>query len=60
MYKDDALLVSLDIGSYKTAVIVAQQSLEGLEILGVGSAPSQGLRKGLILNVETTVPGREV
>jgi cell division protein FtsA len=55
MYKDDALLVSLDIGSYKTAVIVAQQSLEGLEILGVGSAPSQGLRKGLILNVETTV-----
>ena len=54
MPKDAALLVSLDIGSYKTAVIVARQSLEGLEILGVGSALSQGLRKGLILNVETT------
>ncbi len=55
MYKDAALLVSLDIGSYKTAVVVARQSLEELEILGVGSAPSQGLRKGLIINVETTV-----
>ena len=55
MPKDAALLVSLDIGSYKTTVIAARQSLEGLEILGVGSALSRGLRKGMILNVDTTV-----
>lgn len=55
MPKDADLLVSLDIGSYKTTVIAARQSLEGLEILGVGSAPSRGLRKGMILNVDTTV-----
>ncbi len=55
MPKDADLLVSLDIGSYKTAVIVARQSLEGLEVLGVGSALSQGLRKGMILNVDATV-----
>lgn len=55
MPKDADLLVSLDIGSYKTTVIAARQSLEGLEILGVGSALSRGLRKGMILNVDTTV-----
>ena len=55
MYNESTLHVSLDIGTYKTAVVVAEQSLEGIEIIGMGTALSQGLRKGLILNVETTV-----
>ena len=55
MYSEQSLLVSLDIGTYKTAVVVAEHTLEGVEIIGTGTALSQGLRKGLILNVETTV-----
>ena len=55
MYNESTFHVSLDIGTYKTAVVVAEQSLEGVEIIGTGTVLSQGLRKGLILNVETTV-----
>lgn len=55
MYNESTFHVSLDIGSYKTAVVVAEQSLDGVEIIGTGTVLSQGLRKGLILNVETTV-----
>lgn len=56
MERENSLIVSLDIGTYKTAVIVAEPSLEGIEIIGVGMALSQGLKKGLVLNVEATVP----
>jgi cell division protein FtsA len=56
MYKENALFVSLDIGTYKTAVIVAEATPEGIEVLGIGTALSQGgLRKGLIINVDATV-----
>ena len=54
MYNESTLHVSLDIGTYKTAVVVAEQSLEGVKIIGLGTALSHGLRKGLILNIETT------
>ena len=55
MSNESTFHVGLDIGTYKTAIVVAEQSLERVEILGIGTALSQGLRKGLILNVETTV-----
>jgi cell division protein FtsA len=56
MYKENALFVSLDIGTYKTAVLVAEATPEGVEVLGIGTALSQGgLRKGLIINVDATV-----
>lgn len=55
MYNESTFHVSLDIGTYKTAVVVAEESLDGVEIIGTGTVLSQGLRKGLILNVETTV-----
>ncbi|MGH7966223.1 MAG: cell division protein FtsA, partial [Candidatus Binatia bacterium] len=55
MRTDNALIVSLDIGTYKTSVIVAEAVPQGIEVIGVGTAPSQGLRKGLIVNLDTTV-----
>lgn len=55
MRTDNALIVSLDIGTYKTSVIVAEATHQGVEVIGIGTAPSQGLRKGLIVNLETTV-----
>jgi cell division protein FtsA len=56
MERDNSLIVSLDIGTYKTAVVVAEPTPEGIDVLSVGTALSQGLRKGLVLNVEAVVP----
>ena len=56
MAKENSLIVSLDVGTYKTAVVVAEATPEGIEVLGVGTALSQGgLRKSVILNVEAAI-----
>jgi len=56
MYKENSLIVSLDLGTYKTSVIVAETTPEGIEVLGIGTALSQGgLRKGLVINVDAAV-----
>ncbi len=57
MEKEDSLLVSVDIGTYKTAVLVAETTPDGLTVLGIGTAPSQGVRKGLVTNVENAAQG---
>jgi cell division protein FtsA len=50
------LIVGLDIGTSKIAAIVAEVKAEGgFEIIGMGSAPSRGLKKGVVVNIETTV-----
>jgi cell division protein FtsA len=50
------LIVGLDIGTSKIAAIVAEMRPEGgLEVIGMGSAPSKGLRKGVVVNIESTV-----
>src|SRR5574340_1086940 len=50
------LIVGLDIGTSKIAAIVAEVKLEGgFEIIGMGSHPSRGLKKGVVVNIETTV-----
>jgi len=56
MPRENSLIVSLDVGTYKTAVVVAEPTPEGIEVIGIGTALSQGLRKGQVLNVEATVP----
>jgi cell division protein FtsA len=50
------LIVGLDIGTSKIAVIVAEVKPEGgFDIIGMGSHPSRGLKKGVVVNIETTV-----
>src|SRR5882672_3992119 len=49
------LIVGLDIGTYKIGVIVAEISDGGAEIVGIGTATSKGLRKGVVVNIEATV-----
>ena len=50
------LLVALDIGTSKVACLVAELGADGsLEILGMGSHPSRGLKKGVVVNIEATV-----
>ncbi|MBD3420979.1 MAG: cell division protein FtsA [Chitinivibrionales bacterium] len=53
---DTNLFVGLDIGTTKIACIIAEQdSNEQLKIVGVGVAPSDGLRKGVVVNIDKTV-----
>jgi cell division protein FtsA len=50
------LIVGLDIGTTKVCVIIGQFNDRGqLEITGVGTTPSRGLRRGVVINIETTV-----
>jgi len=50
------LLVALDIGTSKVVAIVAEIKADGsLEIIGMGSQPSRGLKKGVVVNIDSTV-----
>jgi cell division protein FtsA len=54
--KRDQILVGLDIGTTKICAIVSEITEEGvLNIIGVGSSPSRGLRKGVVVDIESTV-----
>lgn len=55
MAKRSPLVVGLDIGTYKVAAIVAEVTDDGVEIVGIGTAPSRGLRKGVVVNIDATV-----
>jgi len=50
------LVVGLDIGTSKVAAIVGEITSDGnIEIIGIGSTPSRGLKKGVVVNLESTV-----
>jgi len=50
------MLVGLDIGTSKVVAIVGTVTAEGgLEIIGLGSHPSRGLKKGVVVNIESTI-----
>jgi cell division protein FtsA len=53
--KKDKYLVGLDIGSTKTTVLIAEIEGELVKFLALGAAESKGLRKGLIVNLDSTV-----
>jgi len=53
---DKNLIVGLDIGTSKVVAIVGEITTEGeIEIIGFGSHPSKGLKKGVVVNIESTV-----
>ena len=53
---DRNLVVGLDIGTSKVVAIVGEIKSDGaLEIIGIGSHPSRGLKKGVVVNIESTV-----
>jgi cell division protein FtsA len=52
------LVVGLDIGTSKVAALVGELAPDGtLEVLGMGSHESRGLKKGVVVNIESTVAG---
>jgi len=53
---DKNLIVALDIGTSKVVAIVGEVADSGeVEIIGIGTHPSRGLKKGVVVNIESTV-----
>ncbi|HBX72522.1 MAG TPA: cell division protein FtsA, partial [Halieaceae bacterium] len=54
--QDKRMIVGLDIGTSKVVALVGEIGAEGgLEVVGIGSHPSKGMKKGVIVNIESTV-----
>jgi cell division protein FtsA len=52
---DPRIVVGLDIGTTKVCTVIAKvNDRNDLEILGVGIVPSKGLRKGVVINIDST------
>lgn len=50
------MIVGLDIGTSKVVAIVGKRAVDGtIEVVGIGSHPSRGLKRGVVVNIETTV-----
>ena len=55
MAKKNSIVVGLDIGTSKVCAVIGEMTERGVEIIGIGTHPSQGLRKGVVINIEATV-----
>jgi cell division protein FtsA len=55
MAKKGGVIVGLDIGTTKICAIVGVPTEEEVDIVGIGTHPSLGLRKGVVVNIENTV-----
>lgn len=56
MPRKNQIIVGLDVGTTKICAIVAEITDEGvINIIGIGSSASRGLRKGVVVNIESTV-----
>ena len=55
MSEQENIMVGLDIGTTKICAIVASIEHERINILGVGKAPSDGLNRGVVVNIDKTV-----
>lgn len=55
MPRNDNLVVGLDIGTTKILALVGEITDRGLDIVAVGSSPSHGMRRGVVVNIDSTV-----
>ncbi|HSB05518.1 MAG TPA: cell division protein FtsA [Thermodesulfobacteriota bacterium] len=55
MGKKDPLVVGLDIGTTKICTVVGERVDDQVNIIGLGTSPSKGLRKAVVINIESTV-----
>ena len=53
--KTSEIIVGLDIGTTKIACIAGEVTEDGVDIIGIGTAPSKGLRRGYVVNIDATV-----
>ena len=55
MPKNENRVVGLDIGTTKILAVVGEITDKGLDIVGIGSSPSRGMRKGVVADIDSTV-----
>ena len=55
MAKRENIIVGLDVGTTKTCVIVGEITNAGIDIIGIGTHPSSGIQKGVVVNIDSTV-----
>lgn len=55
MGKKERTIVGLDIGTTKICTVVGEIRDGQIDIIGIGTSPSKGLRKGVVINIESTV-----
>jgi cell division protein FtsA len=56
MSRSEEIVVGLDVGTTKICAIIGEVNAEGMvDIIGVGNAPSRGLRRGVVVNIDHTV-----
>lgn len=55
MARKEDLIVGLDIGTTKICAIVAERTENGIDVVGIGTHPSRGLRKGVVVDIDSTV-----
>src|SRR6478735_3888770 len=55
MAEREELVVGLDIGTTKIACIVGEIREDGIDVIGVGTHPSTGLKKGVVVHIDETV-----
>lgn len=54
--ESENMIVGLDVGTSKVVAIVGQATADGtMEIVGIGSQPSRGMKKGVVVDIEATV-----
>ena len=53
--KRENIIVGLDVGTTKISAIVGEVNDNGVEIIGIGTQPSRGMRKGVVINIDATV-----
>jgi len=53
---EQTVLVSIDVGTTKVCVLIGEVSRTGgIDVIGIGLAPSDGLRKGVVIDIDRTV-----
>ncbi|MGE4649599.1 MAG: cell division protein FtsA [Myxococcota bacterium] len=55
MARRDETIIGLDIGTTKICVVVAEPTENGIDVVGIGTHPSRGLRKGVVVDIDATV-----
>lgn len=56
MARNDKIIAGLDVGTHKVVAVVGEVKSDGtLDIIGVGTAPSSGIKKGVVVNVTETM-----
>jgi cell division protein FtsA len=55
MSRKEELIVGLDVGTTKICAVVGTETENGVDIIGIGTHPSRGLRKGVVVDIDATV-----